>query len=202
MKGVCSANDNLILKEDAQNIAPYLKMLSEEYPKHYEQIIDIIQDVAPFFGGFIFRNSENIQLEWFDKSDPDTPFKAHILSDGTLRFICLATLLLQPSELMPAVIIIDEPELGLHPYAIWKLSAMLQRVAQIQDQDHKKKQIIISTQSGELLNHFEAEDIIVVEKDNNQSTFKRLDSKELSIWLDEYSLSEIWSSNIIGGGPK
>lgn len=195
MKGVCEANDNLILKEDAQNIAAYLKMLHNDYKEHYEQILAAIQDVAPFFGGFIFRDADNIQLEWYDKKDPDTPFKAHILSDGTLRFICLATLLLQPFSIMPATIIIDEPELGLHPYALKVLSEIIKRVAQ-------RKQIIISSQSIELINHFTAEDIIVVDKEDNQSIFTRLDSENLQTWLESYSLGEIWASNLIGGRPK
>ena len=194
MKGMCYANDNLILKEDAQNIAAYLKKLYCDYPSHYDQILKTIQDVAPFFGGFIFREEEDIQLEWYDKNDPDTPFKAHMLSDGTLRFICLATLLLQPFELMPGTIIIDEPELGLHPYALKVLSEIIKRATE-------KKQLIISSQSVELLNHFEAKDIIVVDKKDSQSTFTRLDDEKLKIWLEDYALGEIWASNLIGGRP-
>ncbi len=195
MKGICDANDNLIFKEDAQNIAAYLKMLCDNYNEHYEQILATIQDIAPFFGGFIFRNSDNIQLEWYHKNDPDTPFKAHMLSDGTLRFICLATLLLQPFELMSGTIIIDEPELGLHPYALKVLSEIIKRVAQ-------KKQLIISSQSVELINHFEAQDIIVVDKEDDQSIFTRMDNEKLQTWLEEYTLGEIWASNLIGGRPK
>ncbi|EOH4048403.1 AAA family ATPase [Campylobacter coli] len=195
MKSICDVNDNLIFKEDAQNIAAYLKMLHDNYNKHYKQILTTIQDIAPFFGGFIFRNSDNIQLEWHHKNDPDTPFKAHMLSDGTLRFICLATLLLQPFELMSGTIIIDEPELGLHPYALKILSEIIKRVAQ-------EKQLIISSQSVELLNHFEAQDIIVVDKEGDQSIFTRMNNEKLQTWLEEYTLGEIWASNLIGGRPK
>ncbi|MCR8685572.1 AAA family ATPase [Campylobacter ureolyticus] len=133
-------------------------------------------------------------MEWFDKSDPDTPLKAHILSDGTLRFICLAVLLLQPFELMPDTIIIDEPELGLHPAALKLLSEFIKRVS-------TQKQLILSSQSVELINYFKPEDIIVVDRINNESVFKRLSSKELSVWLDEYSIGDIWKGNIIGGRP-
>ncbi|MCW1354960.1 AAA family ATPase [Campylobacter jejuni] len=195
MKGMCDANDNLIFKEDAQNIAAYLKMLHDNYNKHYEQILTTIQDIAPFFGGFIFRNNDNIQLEWYHKNNPDTPFKSHMLSDGTLRFICLATLLLQPFELMSGTIIIDEPELGLHPYALKVLSEIIKRVA-------KEKQLIISSQSVELINHFEAQDIIVVDKEDDQSILTRMDNEKLQTWLEEYTLGEIWASNLIGGRPK
>ena len=110
-----------------------------------------------------------------------------------MRFICLATLLLQPHELQPATIIVDEPELGLHPYAITIFAEM---VKQLSDE----KQIIISTQSVELLNEFEADDVIVVDRSENGSVFKRLDSEELEMWLEEdYSLGDLWKKNILGG---
>ena len=194
IKGVCQANDNIIFKANAQNISAYLKRLKDDYLDYYEKIVSTIQDVAPFFGGFILRGSDYIQLEWYDKSDPDTPFKAHMLSDGTLRFICLATLLLQPFELMPDTIIIDEPELGLHPFAINILSALIKRVAE-------RKQIIISSQSVELINYFTPEDIIVVDRKNKETVFRRLKEEELGDWLQDYTMGEIWKSNLIGGRP-
>ncbi len=91
-----------------------------------------------------------IELEWFQVDGPDTPLRAHLLSDGSLRFICLTTLLLQPKELLPDTIIIDEPELGLHPYAISVLADIFKQVAE-------DKQLIISTQSVELINEMEAD---------------------------------------------
>ena len=194
IKGVCQANDNIIFKANAQNISAYLKRLKDDYLDYYEKIVSTIQDVAPFFGGFILRDSDYIQLEWYDKSDPDTPFKAHMLSDGTLRFICLATLLLQPFELMPDTIIIDEPELGLHPFAINILSALIKRAAE-------RKQIIISSQSVELINYFTPEDIIVVDRKNKETVFERLKEEELGDWLQDYTMGEIWKSNLIGGRP-
>ena len=123
----------------------------------------------------------------------DNIFNASQFSDGTLRFICLATLLLQPHELQPATIIVDEPELGLHPYAITIFAEM---VKQLSDE----KQIIISTQSVELLNEFEADDVIVVDRSENGSVFKRLNSEELEMWLEEdYSLGDLWKKNVLGG---
>lgn len=195
MKGKSASNDNLVFKQDASNLAPYLKMLCDKHKEYYEQIVASIQIVAPFFGGFIFRDEEYIQLEWFDKMDRDTPFKAHHLSDGTLRFIALATLFLQPFDLMPDTIIVDEPELGLHPFALAVLSELIKGVG-------GKKQVIISSQSVELINYFEPQDIIVVDKEDNQSVFKRLDFDDLKTWLEEYSLGELWNKNIIGGRPK
>lgn len=194
VKGLCSRDDNLILKEDAQNLAAYLLKLKVAHKRHYDQIIRTVRQIAPYFGGFIFRESENIQLEWFDISDPDTPFKAHVLSDGTLRFICLATLLLQPLHLMPQTIIIDEPELGLHPNTIILLSDIIKRASE-------SKQIIISTQSTEFLNCFDVDNIIVVDREDRHSLFNRLDEQKLSAWLEDYSIGELWKSNLIGGKP-
>jgi len=196
VKQIHQVNDNLILKGDASNLAAYLKRLKNEYEVNYNQIVNTIQLVAPFFGDFIYRDGiENIQLEWYEQGDPDTPFKAHMLSDGTLRFVCLATLLLQPFELMSDTILIDEPELGLHPYAINILSELIKRVSE-------QKQLIISSQSVELINCFEPEDIIVTDRDNGATTFKRLNTENLEVWLDEYSLGDLWKQNIIGGRPS
>lgn len=190
------SNDNLRLKPAADNLAAYLIRLKTEYPNEYQRIIDAIKLVAPFFGGFIIRDPlpATVELEWFEQNDPDTPYKAHVLSDGTLRFICLTTLLMQPSELLPDTVLIDEPELGLHPYAINLLADMIKQVAET-------KQVIVSTQSVELLNAFEPENIIVAEREHGATIFKRLDQNMLAEWLEEYSLGELWKRNVLGGRP-
>jgi len=189
------SNDNLRLKIDAANLAAYLKMLSEKHNTYYFRIVDTIRLVAPFFGNFVHRpDAEHVELEWTQKGKPDTPFKALHLSDGTLRFICLATLLLQPTVLLPDTILIDEPELGLHPYAISVLADIFKQVAE-------SKQLIVSTQSVELVNELSPEDIIVVDQENDASTFKRFTQEELKGWLEEYSLGEMWKCNILGGRP-
>lgn len=191
-----AANDNLCLKIDAANLAAYLRMLLEKHNEHYQQIVNTIRLVAPFFGDFVHRPGEPefVELEWTQKGKPDTPFKAHILSDGTLRFICLATLLLQPIELLPDTILIDEPELGLHPYAIAVLADIFKQVAE-------QRQLIVSTQSVELVNELAPEDIIVVDQEDDASVFKRFTSEELSGWLEEYSMGELWKKNVLGGRP-
>ncbi|MBT9098351.1 AAA family ATPase [Methylovulum psychrotolerans] len=191
-----AVNDTLRLKSDAANLAAYLRMLYNGYPSHYQRIVDTIRLVAPFFGDFVQRpgTPEYIELEWTQKGQQDTPFKAHVLSDGTLRFICLATLLLQPVELLPDTILIDEPELGLHPYAISILADIFKQVAET-------KQLIVSTQSVELVNELSPEDVIVVEQENDASVFKRFSSAELSGWLEEYALGDLWKSNVLGGRP-
>jgi predicted ATPase len=177
-------NDNTYLRPDARNLAAFLYRLRVSYPASYQKIVKTIRLVAPFFGDFYLRpspqNTEVIELEWFELGQ-DIPFKAHVLSDGTLRFMCLATVFLQPSELQPETILVDEPELGLHPYAITVLASLIRTTY---------KQVIVSTQSVELLNEFAAMDVIVVDRIDGQSVFRRLNQQELEEWLEDYSLGE------------
>lgn len=199
VKRIHAVNDNLRLKPDAANLAAYLRKLKTKpsYESSYDRIVETIRRAAPFFGDFVFRDedTEYMQLEWTERDRPDTPWKAHVLSDGTLRFICLTTLLLQPKSLLPDTVLIDEPELGLHPFAINLLAEMLKEAAE-------SKQVIVSTQSVELLNNFQPEDVVVVQRENDASVFKRLDAEELSDWLaEDYSLGELWKRNILGGRP-
>jgi predicted ATPase len=195
-KQPCDINDNMYLRGDAANLPAFLFLLKEKFPKHYSNIVETIQLVTPFFDDFILRpltsNSSMIQLEWREK-DSDFPFRASNLSDGTLRFICLATLLLQP--FMPSLIILDEPELGLHPYAISILAQLLK-------QSSLTSQLLISTQSVTLINHFSPEDVIAVDKQQGQSVFHRLDKMKIEEWMEEYSLGELWEKNTFGGRPQ
>lgn len=191
-----ASNLNLRLLPDAANLAAYLRMLRIKFPKEYQRIVDAIRLVAPFFDDFLHRSDETelIELEWIQKGKPDIPFKAHMLSDGTLRFICLATLLLQPTHLLPSTILIDEPELGLHPYAITVLAEIFKQVAE-------HRQLIVSTQSVELINELSPEDVIVVDQEDGASTFKRFTHEELAGWLEQYAMGELWKSNVLGGRP-
>lgn len=197
VKQIHNINDNEYLRDDARNLAAFLLRLKNHHEEHYQRIVKSIRLVAPFFGNFHLRptvdNKEKIQLEWMEQGQ-DEPFTASVLSDGTLRFICLAVVLLQPEEFMPATILIDEPELGLHPFAIKVLAGLMKSTSQ-------KHQLIISTQSVELVNEFDAEDLIVVDKRDGSSTFKRPDTEALSEWLDEYSLGDLWKKNLLGGRP-
>lgn len=197
VKQIHSISDNEYLRDDARNLAAFLLRLKNHHPEHYQRIVKTVRLVAPFFGGFHLRptvdNPQKIQLEWTEQGQ-DEPFNASALSDGTLRFICLATVLLQPRAFMPSALLIDEPELGLHPFAITVLAGLM-KAASV---DH---QLIISTQSVELVNEFEAADLVVVDKRAGTSTFKRLDTQALEDWLAEYSLGELWKKNLLGGRP-
>lgn len=191
-------NDNEELRPDAANLAAFLYRLREKHQTQYKAIVETIRMAAPFFEDFALRpsrlNEETIQLEWREKNS-DAYFNAGSLSDGTLRFMCLATLLLQPTSLLPSTVLIDEPELGLHPYAISLLASMLQSAA-------TKTQVIISTQSVPLVNQFAPEDLIVVDREEGQSVFKRLEAQETAGWMEEYGLGDLWEKNVLGGRPR
>ena len=190
-------DDSDYLRFDAANIAPFLYGLKENVQQGganaYKQIVETIRLVTPFFDDFILKPNKNekVRLRWRQKGS-DYPLKPHHLSDGTLRFICLTTALLQPD--LPSTIIIDEPELGLHPYAIEILAELIQSASQ-------NTQIIVSTQSPALVDYFEPEDIIVVNRKKGASVFERLSKRELASWLEDYSLGDLWRKNIVTGGP-
>jgi predicted ATPase len=185
------------LRHDASNIAPFLFNLKEDEPASYALIRDTVRLIAPFFDDFLLRpqtkgTNELIRLEWQQRGS-DFPFQPNQLSDGTIRFICLATSLLQPEP--PATIIIDEPELGLHPYAISMLADLIKSASE-------RTQVIASTQSPTLLDYFDPGQIVVVNRRDGRSTFDRLDANALAGWMEDYSVGELWQKNVVQGGPN
>jgi len=186
------------LRPDASNIAAYLLRLKSVHPEVYERIRDTLRLIAPFFADFRLlaedrgnNGEEKVRLEWTQKGS-DFPFQPYQLSDGTIRFICLATALLQPDP--PATIVVDEPELGLHPHALEILGALLRQASQ-------RMQVIVSTQSAVLLSLFGPADVIVVDRAGAESQFRRLDAAALKRWLADYTLGELWQKNLLGGQP-
>ncbi len=195
MRQSCPIGDNATLRHDASNLPAVLFRLQQTDISAYRLIEATVRSVAPYFKRFklapMLTDESRIKLEW-EEQDSDMYLDASSLSDGTLRFIALATLLLQTK--LPETIIIDEPELGLHPAAMVKLSAMIKKAS-------TKAQIIIATQSVTLISNFSIDDLIIVGRNDNQSTFHRLDENDFSQWLEEYSIGELWEKNIIGGRP-
>jgi predicted ATPase len=197
VKRLGSLHDNDYLRHDASNLAAFLYRLKNESPRVYSQIRKTVRLAIPFFDDFILKpqqlptEEEQIRLLW-KQSDSDYALWPSQLSDGSIRFICLVTALLQPEP--PSTIIIDEPELGLHPFAITLLGALLRSAS-------TRMQIIVSTQSVPLLNEFSIDDLIVVEREEGASTFNRRDHEQLKNWLEEYSIGELWEKNILGGRP-
>lgn len=194
-KQTVDVDDNRFFRPNAANLPAYLYWLQEKHAVQFRHIEEHIRLVAPSFDRFVLApsklNDKKIKLEWRQKGS-DAYFDAYALSDGTLRFICLATLLLQPNP--PALILLDEPELGLHPFAIRILAEMLEAAS-------KRVQVLLATQSVTLLNNFAPQDVIVAEHNGRETTFNRLDEEKLKGWLDDFSLGELWEKNVLGGRP-
>ena len=187
--------DNKVLRPNAGNLAAVLRRLQDGDHRSYQRILRMVQQVAPFFRDFVLEPElapERIRLRW-RQVGTETVFPADAFSDGTLRFICLATLLLQAE--LPSLIVLDEPELGLHPFAIVQLAEMLRTVSQ-------ESQVLLATQSVTLMSQFELADLIVVERRNGTSVFDRPDPDQLRDWLTEYSLGDLWEKNLLGGRPR
>ncbi len=198
LRSVCNVDDNERLRTNGSNLAAFLYYLQQVSPKSLRRIELNVKSVMPYFESFVLvprkLNPNEIQLVWKDNADMEGFFTAADLSDGSLRFVALSALLMQPE--LPYTILIDEPELGLHPVAIAKLAGMIKSATE------RGCQMIISTQSVDLINNFTPEDIITVDRKNGQSVFNRLTQRELEKWLDDYSLGELWNKGIIEGQPR
>ena len=193
----CYLGDNRWMMPDAANLAAILYRLRSENDVIYRRIVRNVRQVAPFFVDFELEptgpHRKDLILNWRHRQS-DLLFGPHQFSDGTLRAICLIVLLQQPSDDLPYLIVVDEPELGLHPYALNLIASLLQAVSE-------HAQVLISTQSSTFVDSFDPEDIVVVERVDEATTFERPRPGMLEAWLEDYSLGEIWEKNVIGGGP-
>jgi predicted ATPase len=194
VKGLGDIELGAVLNEDASNLAAFLYTMREVQRPYYDRLVSVIRSVAPFLDDFVLApralNNAEIQLRWRHVNQ-EGEFTAHALSDGTLRFICLATLLLQPR--LPPLILLDEPELGLHPHAVWTLASLLKSASQ-------SSQLIVATQSATLVDQMDFSNILAVERENNESNFFWLDSVEhLKAWLEDYTVGQMWEMNLYGG---
>ncbi len=196
LKQTHGLHDNFVLHRNAANLAAYLFRLQHKQPHVYRDIVKTVKLALPFFRDFVLKPETNqqgnnaIRLMWRHENDYE-PFLADQLSDGSLRFICLVTALKQPEP--PRTIIFDEPELGLHPYALALLGSLLDSAAE-------DMQVIVATQSVSLINEFSIENLLVVELENGLSAFSRLNESEFNLWLEDYTLGELWDKNVLGGG--
>lgn len=189
-----SMYDRAVLEPNGKNLLSTLEYISVRFPDHYRAIVSTIQVACPFFGDFIFPQDStgDTDVKWYRMEDRNTLLSFRSLSRGTVRFIALATLLLQPSELQPHVMLIDEPELGLHPLALTLLGEMLTAASD-------NRQLIVATQSADLISEMQPENVIVVDRRAEESVFSRLKTSELADWLPDFSLGELWKSNLFGG---
>lgn len=193
----CPVETANYLQSHGNNLPSFLFFLRNNYKESYKRIVDYVRDVVPQFQDFYLEPVNNfVSLRWIDNSATDYRFNAYQFSDGSIRFIALAALLLQPAQTMPNVIILDEPELGLHPYAITQLAEMIKDAS-------IHAQVIIATQSKDLVDHFDIDNISVVEMDEKtqSTTVNHLNEEDYKLWLEHYTVSELWDKNIIGGRP-
>jgi predicted ATPase len=197
VKQFTTTADNLALRSDAANLAAVLFDLANGSDPGkraaYRRILGAVRQVAPFFRDFVLQpeNNDRIRLRW-RQTGSDAVFSANQMSDGTLRFVCLATLLLQPE--LPGLVVLDEPELGLHPFAITQLADLLRQAS-------ARSQVLFATQSVTLISQFELADLVVADRRDGASEFSRPDPDSLAQWLAEYSLGELWEKNLFGGRP-
>lgn len=197
LRQACPIETSNYLQSQGNNLPSFLYFLRNHYKDSYDRIVSYVRDAVPQFEDFYLEPIGNsISLRWKDNSATDYVFNAYQFSDGSVRFIALATLLLQPKETMPNVIILDEPELGLHPFAVTQLSQMIKDAA-------IHSQIIIASQSKDLIDHFDLDNISVVEMDESRfsTSVKLLKEDDFKLWLEHYTVSELWDKNIIGGRP-
>jgi predicted ATPase len=197
MRKTAQVADNHFLRPDGSNLPAFLYLLQQRHSAYYKMIRAVVQQVAPFFDDFLLRpealNQDTIRLAWKHK-ESEQYFGPAALSDGSIRFMVLATLFLQPENLRPSVILLDEPELGLHPFAIGMLAGLIKQAS-------ATTQIITSTQSPLLLDYFEPEDVLIAEQSHGATTLRRLESPKLKDWLQDYSLGQLWEKNELGGRP-
>ncbi|NJL72471.1 MAG: AAA family ATPase [Candidatus Competibacteraceae bacterium] len=192
--------DNVYLRNNAGNLAAFLRgiKLREDSRGYYERIVQTIQLAFPQLKDFVLEpqalNEKYVMLNWTSEDDSSYLFGPHQLSDGALRFAALTTLLLQPPDKMPSLIVLDEPELGLHPQAIVLLAELLKSAA-------ATSQVLVATQSPVLVDQFELANIRPIEQHSGHSVILDLDPEAYAGWLQEYSAGELWTKNLIGGGP-
>ncbi|MEI8372664.1 MAG: AAA family ATPase [Planctomycetota bacterium] len=193
----CYINDNRWLMPDAGNLAAMLYSYRVREKVAYGRIVSTIRKIMPEFDDFDLEpnrlNQNDIFLNWRMRGS-EYLFGPHQISDGTLRAMAIITLFLQPENDLPDVIVLDEPELGLHPFGLEIVADLMRSVS-------RRSQVIVATQSQSFLNSFEPEEIITVEWNQGQTTFKRLDAEQFKDWLEDYSIGELWQRNVLGGGP-
>ena len=189
------AEDNGTLRTHGGNLAAVLRRLEQEDNRRFELICQHIARVLPVFDRFQIEESYGrVLLRWKARGSEKT-FGAHLTSDGSLRFFALVTLLNLPREMLPDILLLDEPELGLHPVAVALVGNMIKALA-------CDAQIIVATQSPLLVDVFELDEIVVLDLHDGRSVFRRLDADSYRTWLDDsFTPGELWQKNLLGGRP-
>ena len=194
-KKLWDAEDKARLRGNGGNLAAILHRLDREETRRYELICRHIGRILPGFDRFdIDEIYGKVLLRWRAKWTGKT-FGAHLTSDGSLRFFALVTLLNLPPEMLPDVLLLDEPELGLHPTAVSLVGGMIKSLS-------VDRQIIVATQSPLLVDTFELDEIFVLDLKDGRTNIRKLNPAEYQVWLEDgYSTGQLWWKNVFGGYP-
>ena len=178
-----------ILLEDYSNLYRFLSQIGKT-PKYKRQIIEGLRELYPRFTEYEFDVTGGLVQLFFTEEDISIP--AARLSDGTLRYLCLLAILYNPKP--PPLVCLEEPELGLHPDIVAGLAKHLRAASE-------RMQLIVTTHSDILIDALSEtpESIVVFENADGSTRMKRLDANELSVWLEDYRLGQLWTSGQLGG---
>ena len=175
-------------KQNRKNQARFLRARLLQIPQH-------ITRVLPVFDRFQIDESYGRVMLRCKAKGTDKTLGAHLTSDGSLRFFALVTLLSLPREMLPDVLLLDDPELGLHPVAIASIGNMIKALAD-------DLQVIVATQSPLIVDVFDLDEIVVLDLDNARTIFRRVDASTYQEWLDDsFTPGELWQTNLLGGRP-
>ncbi|MCY4542999.1 MAG: AAA family ATPase [Rhodobacteraceae bacterium] len=194
-KRLWDVEDNNALLSNGGNLAAVLYRLEHEDHGRFKNICRHISRVLPVFDRFQIEESYGkVLLRWKARGADETS-GAHLTSDGSLRFFALVTLLNLPREMLPDVLLLDGPELGLHPTAVALIGSMIKSIS-------LDVQVIVATQSPLLLDFFDLDEIVVLEAEDGATTFRRLANDRYRAWLEDgFASGELWQKNLIGGWP-
>ena len=181
---------NDFLMEDGSNLGLVLSRLKRDYPKEKDQLLSGLRQLYENIVDFDVSIEGGTVQVFLREGDITVP--ATRLSDGTLRYLCLLAVLCHPKP--PPLVCIEEPELGLHPDILPGLAELLREASD-------RCQVIVTTHSDVIVDALTdmPESVVVCEKNEGQTTLKRLDKDDLSEWLKRYQLGELWASGGIGG---
>jgi predicted ATPase len=182
---------NEFLEEDGSNLALVLNDL-EHRGDTKDKIVENLKKFNPRIKDYSIRILGGTVQLFIREEGLEKPISAMRLSDGTLRYLCLLAILCHPEP--PPLICIEEPETGLHP-------DILPTIAELMIEASQRTQLIVTTHSDILVSSFSAhpEAVLVCEKDEDGTHFKRLEAEKLKVWLEEYTLGEAWLRGAIGG---
>ena len=188
------SSDNAQLRSHGGNMAAVLLRLEREDIRRFELICYHISRVLPVFDRFEVEETNGTVLLRWKASGTDKTFGPHLTSDGSLRLFAFVTLLNLSSDMLPDVLLLDEPELGLHPAAIGLIAGMIK-------QRSIDRQIIVATQSPRFVDSFDLDEIVVLELRDGRTECHRLEAHEYQRWIDEFSPGQLWEKNLLGGRP-